>query len=129
MEGVPGFELTAIPFLYTEDPDSSVIETVEEMADDEEDHELLHETYDLLPIEEMTVDDHDPVEIDSRSGYSVLRRTAAIRATEGGSGYWMGLMTEFRRMYTGCIAGRNSRHILGVCTRRFGQWHTSWGTT
>ncbi len=89
---VPGFELTAIPFLYTEDPDSSVIETVEEMADDEEDHELLHDTYDLLPIEEMSVDDHDPVEIDSDSGFAVLRRTIAIRATEGGSGYWMGLM-------------------------------------
>ncbi len=95
VEGVPGFELTAIPFLYTEDPDSSVIETVEEMADDEEDHELLHDTYDLLPIEEMSVDDHDPVEIDSDSGFAVLRRTIAIRATEGGSGYWMGLMPRF----------------------------------
>ncbi|MCY3943167.1 MAG: M66 family metalloprotease [Gemmatimonadetes bacterium] len=95
VEGVPGFELTAIPFLYTEDPDSSVIETVEEMADDEEDHELLHDTYDLLPIEEMAVDDHDPVEIDSRSGYAVLLRTAAIRAAESGSGYWMGLMPWF----------------------------------
>ncbi|MCY3808597.1 MAG: M66 family metalloprotease [Gemmatimonadetes bacterium] len=95
VEGVPGFELTAIPFLYTEDPDSSVIETVEDIADDEEDHELLHDTYDLLPIEEMSVDDHDPVEIDSDSGFAVLRRTIAIRATEGGSGYWMGLMPRF----------------------------------
>ena len=113
VEGVPGFELTAIPFLYTEDPDSSVIETVEEMADDEEDHELLHETYDLLPIEEMTVDDHDPVEIDSRSGYSVLRRTAAIRATEGGSGYWMGLMTSFSDVWgiAGGIPGTSSASV------------------
>ena len=95
VEGVPDFELTAIPFVYTKDPDSSVIETLEEMADDEEEHELLHDTYDLLPIAEMTVDDHDPVEISSRSGYAVLRRTVAIRAAEGGSGYWMGLMTTF----------------------------------
>ena len=95
VEDVPDFELTAIPFLYTDDPDSSVIETLAEMADDEEDHELLHDTYDLLPIEEMTVDDHDPVEIDSRSGYDVLSRTVAIRAAEEGSGYWMGLMPWF----------------------------------
>ena len=95
VEGVPDFELTAIPFLYIHDPDSSVIEIVEEMADDEEGHELLHDTYDLLPIEEMTVDDHDPVEIDSRSGYAVLQRTRAIRAAESGSGYWMGMMTSF----------------------------------
>ena len=95
VEGVPDFELTAIPFLYTEDPDSSVIETVEEMADDEEDHELLHDTYDLLPIEEMGVDDHDPVEIDSNNSLTVLRRTRAIRAAEGGSGYWMGVMAKF----------------------------------
>ena len=95
VKGVPDFELTAIPFLYTGDPDSSVIETVEEMADDEEDHELLHDTYDLLPIDVMTVDDHDPVEIDSRSSLAVLGRTIAIRAAEGGSGYWMGLMPSF----------------------------------
>jgi len=95
VEGVPDFELTAIPFLYTKEPDSSVIETVEEMADDEEGHELLHDTYDLLPIEEMTVVDHDPVEINSRSGLHVLFRTKAIRAAESGSGYWMGLMTSF----------------------------------
>ncbi len=95
VEGVPDFELTAIPFLYTRDPDSSVIEDVEGMAEDEENHELLHETYDLLPIEEMTVDGHDPVEIDSRSGYAVLFRTIAIRAAESGSGYWMGLMPSF----------------------------------
>ncbi|MDE2973929.1 MAG: M66 family metalloprotease [Gemmatimonadota bacterium] len=95
VEGVPDFELTAIPFLYTEEPDSSVIETVEEMADDEEGHELLHDTYDLLPIEEMTVDYHDPVEINTRSGLHVLIRTKAIRAAESGSGYWMGLMTSF----------------------------------
>ncbi len=99
VEGVPDFELTAIPFLYTANPDSSVIETVEEMADDEEDHELLHYTYDLLPIEEMSVDDHDPVEIDSRSGYVVLYRTVAIRAAEGGSGHWMGLMPSFSDVF------------------------------
>ena len=101
VEGVPDFELTAIPFLYTEDPDSSVIEDVEEMADDEEDHELLHDTYDLLPIEEMSVEGHAPVEIDTENLLTVLSRTGAIRAAEGGSGYWMGLMEKDRWGVTG----------------------------
>ena len=95
VKGVPDFEFTAIPFLYTQDPDSSVIETVEEMAEDEEDHELLHYAYDLLPIKEMTVDGHDPVEINTNRAGFVLQRTGAIRAAESGSGYWMGLMTRF----------------------------------
>ena len=98
VEGVPKFELTAIPFLYIYDPDSSVIEDVEGMASDEEDHELLHDTYDLLPIDKMTVADHDPVEINTNHAGFVLQRTMAIRAAESGSGYWMGLMATFYRV-------------------------------
>ena len=94
VEDVPGFELTVIPFLYTDDPDSSVLDYVDSMESEEEDHELLHNTYDLLPIEEMSVDDHDPVEIDTENLFDVLYRTAAIRAAESGSGYWMGLMEK-----------------------------------
>ena len=40
---VPAFELTLIPFLYTDEPDSSIIDTVEAMADDPEGHDLLDE--------------------------------------------------------------------------------------
>ena len=93
---MPDFELTVIPFLYTEDPDSSVLDHVDEMESDEEDHELLHYTYDLLPIEEMSVEGHDPVEIDTENLYHVLSRTDAIRAAESGSGYWKGLMEKER---------------------------------
>ena len=66
------------------------------MADDEEDHELLHDTYDLLPIEEMTVHGHDPVEIDLAGARTpCCTGLAAIRAAESGSGFWMGLMPRF----------------------------------
>ena len=60
VEGVPGFELTVIPFLYTQGPDSSVLDHVDGMESEEEEHRLLHDTYDLLPIEEMSVESHDP---------------------------------------------------------------------
>ena len=135
VEGVPDFELTAIPFLYTEEPDSSVIEDVEEMADDEEDHELLHDTYDLLPIDGMGVEDHDPVEIDSESAYRVLSRTRAIRAAESGSGYWMGLMTEFSDNIAGLayLSGTSSVSVphVKVIAHELGHnlslWHAPCG--
>ena len=94
VESVPDFEFTVIPFLYTEDPDSSVLDHVDEMESEEEEYKLLHDTYDLLPIEEMSVEGHAPVEIDSKSMFDVLDRTAAIRAAESGSGYWMGLIAN-----------------------------------
>ena len=113
VEGVPDFQLTVIPFLYTEDPDSSVLDHVDEMESEEEEHELLHYTYDLLPIEEMSVDDHDPVEIDTENLYDVLSRTRAIRAAESGSGYWMGLMEKERRGAVGVawVGGTTSASV------------------
>ena len=134
VKGVPDFELTAIPFLYTDDPDSSVIETLEEMAEEEEDHELLHYAYDLLPIEEMSVNDHAPVEIDSRSGWKVLSRTAVIRAAEGGSGYWMGLMTWFSDVWgVAELPGTSSASVPSASTiahelgHNLSLWHAPCG--
>ena len=62
------------------------------MADDEEEHELLHDTYDLLPVEGLSVSEHDPVVSSSNVHIHLLHQTYAIRAMEGGSGYWIGLM-------------------------------------
>ena len=135
VEAVPDFELTAIPFLYTKDPDSSVLDVVEDMESDEEDHELLHDTYDLLPIEEMSVGDHDPVEIDSDDLVNVLYRTRAIRAAEGGSGYWLGLMAKERRGVIGVAfrPGTSSASILDASTiahelgHNISLWHAPCG--
>ena len=95
VDSVPAFELTLVPFLYDADPDSSIIDTVDDMADDPEDHDLLDETRTLLPVESLDVTAHAPVEIDSESGFAVLRATAALRVAEGGDGYYKGMMPEF----------------------------------
>ena len=92
VHSMPDFELTFVPFLWEEDPDSSVLEATGAMADDEEEHELLHDTYDLLPVEGLSVSEHDPVVSSSNVHVHLLHQTYAIRAMEGGSGYWMGLM-------------------------------------
>ena len=92
---LPLFDLTLIPFLWTEDPDSSLIGTVKAMAADPQNHELLKQTADLMPVGDFEATAHAPVETDSNSGFSVLGQTHAIRATEGGTGHWMGMLPTF----------------------------------
>ena len=92
---MPLFDLTLIPFLWTEDPDSSLIGTVKAMAADPQNHELLKQTADLMPVGDFEATAHAPVETDSNSGYSVLSLTGAIRSLEGGTGHWMGMLPTF----------------------------------
>ena len=92
VDSMPAFDLTVIPFLWQQDPDSSVLDVTEGMAEDEEEDELLFDTYDLLPMEAMDVSDHDPVETTSNRSYSLFREVTLIRAMEGGDGYYAGLM-------------------------------------
>jgi len=93
VDSMPAFDLTVVPFLWEEDPDSSVLEWTEEMADEDEEHKLLHDSYDLLPVEGINVSEHDPVVSSSNHRILLLRELYTIRKTENGSGYWMGLMT------------------------------------
>jgi len=92
VDSMPAFDLTVIPFLWEEDPDSSVLDATEGMAEDEEEHELLFDTYDLLPMEEVDVSDHDPVETSTNNVLALLGEVNAIRLMEGGAGYYAGLM-------------------------------------
>ena len=91
---VPLFDLTVVPFLWTSDPDSTVIGMAEGMAADPEGHELLQETLTLLPVAGIDVTAHAPVMSSSDSGSDVLTETEMIRVLEGG-GHYMGLMADF----------------------------------
>jgi len=92
---MPLFDLTVVPFLWSEDPDSTLIEQVAGMAAEEGDHELLRQTADLMPVAEMRVSAHAPVVTSSNSGYHVLHETEVIRAMEGGTGHYMGMLPRF----------------------------------
>ena len=89
---MPDLDLTLIPFLWTEDPDSSVLATTVKMTEEKEGHDLLHDTYDLLPIRGMAASLHDPVESSSNDALDLHRQVFAMRQMERGSGHWMGLM-------------------------------------
>ena len=109
---MPVLDLTLVPFLWSEDPDSAIISLIEDMADDPEGHELLDGTRSLLPVGELEASAHEAVTIGSNSGYQVLHATSAIRAAEGGTGHYMGMMSWFSDV--GGVAWRPGRTSASV---------------
>ena len=90
---MPVFGLTLIPFLWSMDPDSSVLYLAEGMETDPENHGLLWATRTLLPVGDLDVTAHEPVLSSSNNGYALHRETAAIRVMEGGTDHYMGMMS------------------------------------
>ena len=89
---MPPLELTLIPFLLEQAPDSAILDLVQDMAEDPEGHEELSDTRALLPIGELQVSAHEPVMISTNDAFRLFNETQAIRAMEAGSGYYMGMM-------------------------------------
>ena len=108
VRAVPLFDLTLVPFLWTEDPDSTVLTAVDGMADDPEHHELLRPTHTLLPVVDLRVSGHEPVMSSSRDPSDLLNQADAIRAMEGGAGHYMGLMSGLPEE-----GGQGFAHIAG----------------
>ena len=93
---MPALHLTVIPFLWSANPHRAVVETAEAMEADPEGHELLWKTRTLLPIKDLEVTAHAPVMTSNSPDefYSLFEETEAIRALEGGSGHYMGTMSN-----------------------------------
>ena len=90
---VPVLDLTLVPFLWTEDPNSEVLDAVGGMAADPEGHELLELIRTLLPVSSLEVKAHEPVMSSSNDAYDLIAQTRALRVLEAGTGYWMGTMS------------------------------------
>ena len=104
---VSDFDLTVVPFLWETDPDSAAIDHADDMEEDEEEHSLLHATYDLLPVGGFDVTAYEPVETSSNDFRNILPQTEVIRRQDGGDGYFMGMLT-----------GRRANNILGIAYLR-----------
>ena len=89
---MPPLELTLVPFLWQENPDSSILELVGEMAAAPTNHELLHRTRMLLPVTDLDVTAHEPVLTATNSAFELLVETHVIRTMEGGTGHYVGMM-------------------------------------
>ena len=97
VRAMPVFDLTLIPLIQADFPDSSAITTVAAMAADPESHEMLSQLRLLLPVAGLTVNAHEPVLTSTVSvSHREVRRwteptaiTRAIRVLEDGSGHYM----------------------------------------
>ena len=89
---MPPMDLTLIPFLWTGDPDSTIVGMVRAMAADPENHALLWDTRTLLPVKELRVTAHEPVLSSTNKPSRLFDQTEAIRALEGGLGHYMGML-------------------------------------
>ena len=90
---MPRLDLTLIPFIWSTEPDSAIVDIVREIAADPDNHELLRETRTLLPVGSLDVTAHDPVLSSRNNAHALLGETSAIRVMESGSGFYMGTMT------------------------------------
>ncbi len=93
---MPTLHLTVIPFLWRDDPHRGAVEAAEAMEADPEGHELLYKTRTLLPIKDLEVTAHAPVMTSTSPDdfFPLFGETEAIRAMEGGSGHYMGTMSN-----------------------------------
>ena len=90
---MPHLDLTLIPFIWSSEPDSAIIDIVRAIAADPDNHELLRETRTLLPVGSLAVTAHDPVLSTRNNANALLGETSAIRVMESGSGFYMGTMS------------------------------------
>ncbi len=113
VKAMPLFDLTLVPFVRTETHDSTIVDLVKAMAADPDDHEMLADMHSLLPVEEVAVTAHDPVLSSNDNGFDLLRQTRAIRALEGGTGHYMGMMPNPSGLLSG-VAFRPGRSSFVV---------------
>ncbi len=92
VRAMPVFEVTLVPFIWEENPDSSIVDITAAMAADPGGHELFERTHLLLPVAELDVTAHPAVASPTNNGFEILALTEMIRVAEGGRGHYLGVM-------------------------------------
>ncbi len=90
---VPPFDLTLVPFLWTESPHVAVLAETEGLTAGDD---LFWQTRNLLPIADFEVEVRDPVWTATDpivyNSYEMLQETKAIRVLDGSGNYYMGIL-------------------------------------
>ena len=104
---VPPFDLTLVPFLWTESPYTAVLDDTDGLTADDD---LFWQTRNLLPIADFEVEVREPVwtSTDPSTGnsYKLLQETVAVRVMDGSDGYYMGVLRAGGGQFTRPIYGQ-----------------------
>ena len=115
VRAMPPLDLTLIPFLWSQSPDSAILDTVQAMATDPVGHELFWGTRTLLPVRELSARAHEPVLTSTNDAQTLAENTRAVRAIEGSIGFYIGMMSG---AVTGGTSGSaNSSYYSGGYSR------------
>ena len=91
---MPPFDLTMVPFLWTENPNRSILAQVEGLTADSN---LFRLTRDILPVGVFNLNIREPVwtTVDPTFANSnrLLRETNVVHAMDGAVGHYMGVLT------------------------------------
>ena len=117
VQAVPRFGLTLIPFLWRPNPDSAIVELIRDVARDPANHDLLSDARRLLPIDDLRVSAHEPVLTSGRNAVHLLAEVAAMRAVEGGTDHYMGVMAD---LTAHLAASRCPARTLAACPTSLG---------
>ena len=120
VRSVPPFDLTLVPFLWTDQPDSTVLTRTEGLTSESD---LFRLTRDILPVGDFSLTVHEPVwtSVDPTSDADAVLgpETELIWAMEGASGYYMAIFrSQGGSGLTGQaqVSGSVSRSILDANT-------------
>ena len=89
IRSTPDFDVTAVPFLWAENPDSSGLKATIGLTAD---HDAFYETREWLPIARMTATVREPVLVDydpKENMHLVLRDVRLLLVADGAPGYYM----------------------------------------
>ena len=110
---MPLFDLTLVPLIWTDTQDSSIVDLVGAIAADPENHEMFGDTRTLLPVSDLAVAVHEPVQTSTNDLFLLLQEITAIRAMDGATGYYMGMMAP-PVTYAAGIARQSGRSSVSI---------------
>ena len=95
VRAMPTFNLTVVPLLWRQSPDSAVLARTRALDADDE---LFRLTRTILPVGDFEMGVHEPVVVEANRGDAVIRQVELIWTLEGRRGHYLGLMSGDSRI-------------------------------
>jgi len=105
VKSIPTLDLTVVPMIREDEPDSSIIDITEDLGPDSD---LLGQLRTLMPVSGFGVTVHAPVLTSNTDAGELLSEVEALRVAEGAAGYYLGTMGNPKGGGVAYIGGRSS---------------------